>query len=89
MNNKEKFDKSMDKILLENDFAYYSDWEYGLESGWSTNWEHYTMKLFKHSYGYWIILEAHASGEHDKLNIGSLNNAKDIIALRDALKKLW
>ena len=85
---REPFDEGMDVILLKNDFALYPDWKYGPESGWSGQ-DHYTIKLMRHNFGYWIIVSQHASGENITMNLGSLNNAYDIIALRDALKKLW
>ena len=86
---RDKFDKAIDKELLEHDFAYYDDWEYGPMSGWTTDHEHYTLKLMKHDFGYWLIMGRHSSGENPTMNFGSLNNAKDIIEIRDSLKKLW
>jgi hypothetical protein len=82
------FNEGMDKELLANDFAYYSDWEYGPESGWSGQ-DHYSLRLVRHDYGYWLIIRCHASGDNPLMNIGSSNDAKNIIAVRDALKKLW
>ena len=86
---KEKFNKEIEAELLKNDFAHYDDWEYGPISGYSTGHEYYSLKLMKHAFGYWIIISCHASGENPAMNIGSSNNAKDIIAIRDSLKKLW
>lgn len=83
-----KFDDKMDTLLLENGFAYYDDWKYGPESAWSHQ-DHYTLKLMEHDYGYWLILRQHAHGENPEMNLGSSNNANDIIAVRDALKQLW
>jgi hypothetical protein len=85
---REKFNESMDAELLANGFAYYSDWEYGPESGWECQ-DHYVLSLMRHDYGYWLIISHHASGENPKMNIGSSNDAKEIIAVRDALKVLW
>ena len=85
----EKFNESMEDELLKNDFAYYDDWKYGPVSGWSTDHEYYTLYLFKHNFGYWLIISCHASGTNPKMNIGSLNNADDIITVRDSLRKLW
>lgn len=84
----EKFNEGMDAELLVNDFAYYNDWEYGPESGWSGQ-DHYILKLMRHNFGYWLIVGHHGSGENPVINIGSSNDAKEIIAVRDALKKLW
>lgn len=86
---KEPFDKAMDEELLKNDFAYYDDWEYGPMTGWQQPWEYYVLKLMKHDYGYNLIIGRHGSGENPKMGIGSSNNAAEIIAIRDALKKLW
>ena len=86
---RDKFDGSIDKELLENDFAYYDDWKYGPMSGWSTSHEHHTLRLMRHDFGYDIIVGRHASGENPTMGIGSSNNAKDIIKIRDSLKKLW
>ncbi len=85
---RDKFDENIDKELMENDFAYYDDWKYGPMSGWSTSHEHYTLKLMSHDFGYWLIVSPHASGKNPAMNIGSSNNAKDIIEIRDSLKKL-
>ncbi len=82
------FDESMDEVLLRNGFAYYSDWKYGPESGWSAG-DHYTLKLMRHDFGYWLIIGRHSSGENPIMNIGSSNNAEYIILVRDALIKLW
>lgn len=84
-----KFNEAMDLILLANGFEYFSDWEYGPQDGWSTGSEHYTLSLMRHDYGYWLILSAHLSGENKGLNMGSSNEASEIIAVRDALQKLW
>ncbi len=86
---REKLDTTMDAELIKNDFGRYDDWEYGLVSGWSTGHEHYTLYLMRHDFGYWLIVNAHQSGENTKMNIGSLNSAKDIINIRDSLRKLW
>jgi hypothetical protein len=83
-----KFNEGMDSILLSNDFTYYSDWEYGPQSSWSGQ-DHYNMKLMRHDFGYWIIIGHHASGENPTMNIGSSNDAKEIIEVRNALQKLW
>ncbi len=88
MAEREKFNESMDAELLENDFARFSDWEYGPESGWSHQ-DHYSLRLMQHDFGYWLIIREHAGGENKTMNIGSSNNAKDIIAVRDALKGLF
>lgn len=85
---REKFNKEMDAELLSNDFAYYPDWGYGPGSSWSES-DHFSLCLMRHDFGYWIILMQHAGGENRTMNIGSSNNAKEIIAVRDALKKLW
>lgn len=82
------FDKDIDVELLANDFAYYPDWLYGPESGWNEA-DLYSLRLMRHDFGYWIILRQHAGGENHMINMGSSNNAKEIIAVRDALKKLW
>jgi len=86
---REPFNHSMDSVLLSHDFSYYNDWDYGPMSLWSTGWEHHSMKLMRHDFGYWIILSNHCSGKNKTLNMGSSNNADDIIAIRDTLKKLW
>jgi len=79
----------VDDILLANDFAYYDDWEYGPMSGWSSDWEHYTLKLMRHDFGYWLILSAHSGGENKTFNVGSSNDAEQIISIRDSLAKLF
>ena len=84
-----KFDKAIDKELIENDFAYYDDWEYGPISSLPHDYDHYSLMLMKHNYGYWLIVSRHASGENPRVNIGSSNNAKEIIEIRDSLRKLW
>ena len=89
MPDRERFDTNIDKTLLVNGFEYYDDWEYGPMSGWQTDWERYTLKLMGHDFGYWLIIGCHASGASPTMNIGSSNSAEDIIAIRDALKKLW
>lgn len=86
---REKFDEDIDKELLKNGFDYYGDWKYGPMSGWSTNYEHHTLRLMKHDFGYDLIMGRHASGENPTMGIGSSNSAKDIIKIRDSLKKLW
>jgi hypothetical protein len=86
---KEPFNEKMDEILLQNDFAYYDDWEYGPVTGWTANNDHYSLKLMKHSFGYWLIISKHASGENPSFNIGSSNNANEILAVTEALKILW
>lgn len=83
-----KFDPKMDEILLENDFAYYSDWEYGPISGWNERFDHVSLKLMHCYFGYLIIFRRHAGGENKEQNIGLSNSAEDIIQLRDLLKKL-
>ena len=85
----DKFNENMDSELLSNDFAYYDDWEYGPQSGWSNAFERYILKLMRHDYGYWLIVGHHASGKNPTMNIGSSNDAKEIIAVRDAIQKLW
>jgi hypothetical protein len=86
---KEKFNEEMDKELLENGFAYYDDWKYGPMSGWTTSHEHHTLRLMRHDFGYDLIISRHASGTNPTMGIGSSNNAKDIIKIRDSLKNLW
>lgn len=87
--NKDKFNVLMDEVLLRNNFSYYDDWKYGPQSAWSIDCEHFTMKLMRHDFGYWIILDAHASGERKQMNIGSSNSAQDIILARDSLSKFF
>lgn len=84
-----RFDNSMDNELIANGFKYYADWEYGPISGWTTDYEYFSLKLMRHDFGYWLIIGRHPSGENPAMNIGSLNNATDIIAIRDSLRKLW
>lgn len=84
----EKFDIGMDKILIDNGFEYFSDWEYGPIDGWSERCDMVTLKLFKTDVGYWLILRRHAGGENKEFNIGLSNNAQDIINARDILKKV-
>jgi len=86
---REKFNPNLDEALLANGFKYYDDWEYGPESGYSTGYEHYTIKLMRHDFGYWIILDAHNGGNRTQMNIGSSNCAEEIIAVKNALEKLW
>jgi hypothetical protein len=86
---RDKFDESIDKELLENDFANYDDWEYGPVSGYSTGHERYSLYLMRHDFGYWLIISAHQSGENPRMNIGSSNNAQEIINIRDSLRNLW
>lgn len=86
---REKFDETIDAELLKNGFKYYDDWKYGPMSGWSTGHEHHSLFLIRHDFGYDLIIGRHASGENPKMGIGSSNSAKDIIAIRDSLKKLW
>jgi len=88
MEERENFNEAMDAELLANGFAYFDDCEYGPECGWSSQ-DHYVLSLMRHSYGYWLIISRHASGENPTMNIGSSNDAKEIIAVRDALKRLW
>lgn len=84
-----KFNSAMDSELLSNGFAYYDDWKYGPYTGWSGQ-GYYVLKLMRHSFGYWLIIQRHyAGGENSTLNIGSSNDAEKIIAVRDALQKLW
>lgn len=85
---REKFDKEIDAELLANDFAYYPDWPYGPESGWNKA-DLYSLRLMRHDFGYWLIMRQHASGKNYTMNLGSSNSAKEIISVRDALKKLW
>lgn len=87
--NHTRFDEAMEAKLLENGFKYYGDWEFGPVSGWSGDFERYNMNLMKHSFGYWIIVVAHASGENKEFNLGSSNSAEHIIAIRDLLSKLF
>jgi hypothetical protein len=87
--NLDKFDKSIEAELLKNDFAFYDDWKYGPESGWFNDNGFFTLKLMGHDYGYWLIIETSGGGERKGINIGSSNNAKDIVSVRDAFKKLW
>ena len=86
--NKPPFNETIGKELLENGFAYFDDWKYGPMDGWS-NQDHYSLKLMEHDYGYWLIISRHASGENPVMNIGSSNSAQEIIAIRDALSKLF
>ncbi len=86
---RERFNEGIDEVLLANGFKYYEDWEHGPQAAWSIDCEHYTMQLMRHSFGYWIIIDAHASGERKKLNMGSSNNAADIIAVKAALERLF
>lgn len=80
-----KFNKNMDKILLENGFKYWDDWEYGPMCGWSESWDRPNLKLMRHDSGYWIIFKRHYG---DGMNIGSSNDAHQIIKLRNELKKV-
>jgi hypothetical protein len=82
------FNKDMDAELLSNGFEYHDDWEYGPYSSWSGQ-DHYVLKLMRHDFGYWLIVESHASGDNLGINIGSSNEAKEIIAVRNALENLW
>jgi hypothetical protein len=83
-----KFDPSMPDKLKAADFEHYKDTGYDFEYGWWAG-DHTSMHLLPHDYGYWIILCRHESGENRKLNIGSSNSAEEIIALRDAMEKLF
>ena len=87
---KPNFNKDdIDKELLASGFAYYDDWEYGHQIGWSINHDHFTMRLFPHSFGYWVTIEAHMGGANKRLNMGSSNKAEDIIAVKKALDRLF
>ncbi len=82
------FDEKIESELLKNGFAYYDDWKYGPVSGWSHQ-DHYSLNLMKHSFGYWLIIRAQFGGDNKTMNVGSSNNAQEIIAVRDALAKLF
>jgi len=88
LNEREKFNKGMDSELLSNGFNYYSDWRYGPQICWSGH-DISSIKLMRHDYGYWIIIRLCDGVAHTEMNIGSSNDAKEIIAVRDALQKLW
>ena len=83
------FDECIDDVLLANGFKYYDDWEYGPQAGWSTDWEHYTIRLNRHSFGYWVNVIAHSGGENKHLCLGSSNSADDILALKNLLEKFF
>jgi hypothetical protein len=84
---REKRDDIIEDKLRLHGFDNDEDWEYGLISIWETRYDRYSMKLYKNDHGYWIILEKIVGCEREILNMGSLNNADDIINLRDALSK--
>jgi hypothetical protein len=84
----ERFNPVMEKELLDNGFSNDPEWEYGPVSTW-VNQDFYTMQLMKHDFGYFIILQQKFGGEYKTINIGSSNNAQDIIKVRDALKLTW
>ena len=86
---RDKIDKSIESELLNNGFKFYNDWEFGPMCSWSTDCEHYALKLMRHAFGYWLILSAHESGSNSEMNIGSLNNAQEIIAVRNSLSKVF
>ena len=85
---REKFDESIVKELIDNGFSFSQDWAFGPVSSWSHQ-DHYSLRLMKHHFGYWLIISQHFGGENKKVNLGSSNNAKDIIAVRDVLRRLW
>lgn len=80
--------KKVDKILLANGFQYWDDWEYGPMDGWSEDHDHISFKLMRHDFGYWMIFCRHAGGENQTMNIGESDIAKNIIQVRDILKKV-
>lgn len=82
---KDKFDPTIDEQLLENGFAYYNDCKFGPMSGWRADYDFYSLRLMRHDHGYWLILKCTAK----EINIGSSNDAKEIINVRDSLSKLW
>ena len=89
MEERKPFDKSIEAVLLENGFGRFSDWKYGPQTGYSQDFEHYTVSLMEHNFGYFIILSKHASGRNPGFNIGSSNDAQEILDLVAALRKLW
>ena len=82
-----KFDENINKLLLANGFKFYNYWEFGPIDSWSEDMDHISLRLLRHNFGYWIQFRRHAGGQNKTLIIGESNNADDIIALRDALKK--
>lgn len=79
---------SIDEKLMQNGFEYYDDWEYGPSIGWSKEGGFYSINLMRHGYGYWLILEHAQGGGRSSINIGSSDNADDILAFAGALNKL-
>lgn len=75
--------------LLQNEFKYFDDWEHGPQYAWMTPTEHCSMRLMAHDKGYYIVLFHHAGGDNNSMNLGSSDNAEDIIRLRDCLEKLF
>lgn len=84
----EQFDQ-IDSYLFDNGFAYYDDWEYGPQYGYSIPHERFRIYLMRGSYGYSICLNAHASGTNKKFPIGTSNSAEDIINLKQLLERLF
>lgn len=82
------FDKSMEAVLLANGFDRYDGWPEGPIATWNGH-ALYSMQLYEHDKGYFIILRQNTGGDIRTVNMGSSNNAKDIITLRDALMRLW
>jgi len=83
------FNKDIDAELLASGFKYYDDWEHGPQIGWHIIHDYFTMRLMRHNFGYWLIIEAHEGGANKRLNIGSSNKAEDIIAVKEALDRLF
>jgi len=86
---RDPFDKSIEKKLLENGFKKFDDWTYGPKFSFSQDYDHLSLILMAHDFGYDLILGLHASGTNPRMNIGSSNSAEDILAVRDAINKLW
>ena len=89
---RDAFNKNMDEELLSRGFEYHDDWQFGPQSGGSNNREFFGLSLMRHDHGYWLILNCRGC-RSSGLNLGSSNNAEDIIAvrdsLRDSLELLW
>ena len=79
------FDESILETLLQNDFSFYDDWTHGPLSYCKNSSGFIEFKLMHHDHGYLIIL----NNSGNNFNIGSSNNAGDIIKLRDALRLLF